>query len=112
VDLMASVFALARLCGIHCIVSTQSPDASWFGRSARDNLQARIAVGPVSGEVERMMFRRTGVTRGIPESAKGRVTVQIGDGEVSEHQSWWVPTPGQAKTPADVAILERLGLTT
>lgn len=113
IDAMQSVLSMARRCGIHVIVGTQSPDATWFGGSGtRENLQGRAAVGPIDAIRARMAFDDSSVGRDIPATAKGRTTIQVEDNEPEEVQTYWVPDPGDPEndnTPEDWAILARLG---
>jgi hypothetical protein len=98
VQAMASLLAMARKCNIHIIIGTQRPDASWFGGTARDNLAARIGVGPLSASAQKMLWGEghSDIGRDIPDTAKGRATVQLGDGEFEEIQTYWVPDPGDS----------------
>lgn len=103
----------ARRCGIHLIIGTQSPDATFFGGTgARANLEGRAAVGPIGPEQAKMAFGDTSVGRDLPHGAKGRATVQVLNGEPEEVQTYWVPDPFDSdgdNTPDDWAILARLG---
>jgi hypothetical protein len=104
-----SVLRMARRANIHMVIGTQRPDADWFGGSARENLQGRAGVGPLSPQAARMAFNDSGVGRDVPISAKGRTTVQIGDAQPVEIQPWYVPEPGHPdNTEADIAVLARL----
>lgn len=115
IDAIQSVLSMARRCGIHVIIGTQSPDAEWFGGSGtRENLQGRAAVGPIDGYRARMAFDDSSVGRDLPADAKGRTTIQMIDGEPQEVQTYWVPDPFDPEgtnTPEDWAILSRLGYT-
>lgn len=96
ISAMASILALARKCRIHVIIGTQRPDASWFGGSARDNMQARAAVGPVSRDAANMLFERSDCGRDLPADAKGRFSSQQLDGAIIESQAWYIPDPANA----------------
>jgi hypothetical protein len=108
-----SVLRMARLCGIHLIIGTQRPDASWFGGSARDNLEGRAAVGAVSADAARMVFGNSSIGRDIPKGLKGRTTFQTLDGTPEEIQAYWTPDPANNKgdnTIEDWTTLVRLGM--
>lgn len=113
---LADVIAMARKCGIHIIISTQSPDASIFGTSGvRQNLAGRATVGAIDGVRALMIYGRSDVGRDVPSNAKGRATVQIGDGKPVEIQTYWVPDPADAdpnysNTQEDWETLLRLGM--
>ena len=75
----------------------------------------RATVGAIDAVRALMMYGDSSVGRDIPSSAKGRATVQIGDGEPVEVQTYWVPDPADAdpyynNTPEDWATLVRLGM--
>lgn len=113
VQAVMSLLSMARKCHIHLIIGTQRPDAAWFGGTARDNLAARIGVGPLSASAQKMLWGdgHADVGKDIPDTAKGRATVQLGDGEYIEIQTYWVPDPGDSdgdNTESDWAILKRL----
>lgn len=109
-EAMKSVLAMARKGHIHVVIGTQRPDASWFGGSARDNLQGRVGVGRLTQDAARMAFGSSEHGRDVPAEAKGRITVQNGNNEVFEDQAYWVPDRiDDPLSPADEAILERLG---
>lgn len=113
---LADVIALARKCGIHIIISTQSPDATIFGTSGvRQNLAGRATVGAIDDVRARMVFGDSSVGRDVPSNAKGRATIQIGDGTPVEIQTYWVPDPADAdpnysNTTEDWETLLRLGM--
>ena len=113
---VARVLAMSRRCGIHNIINTQSPDADVFGKSGvRQNLPGRVAVGALDAIRAQFLFGDSGVGRDVPSSAKGRCTVQIGDGVPMECQSYYVPDPADSdinnkNTPEDWATLLRLGM--
>lgn len=109
VQAIQTLLAMARRCGIHLIIGTQRPDASWFGGAARDNLQCRIGVGPLSRAAAMMLFERADVGRDLPPHAKGRITFQSLDGDHVEAQSWWVPDPGNADGKNTVEDEQHLG---
>lgn len=116
IDAIDELLTLARKCGIHLILATQSPYASGFGADGmRQNLEGRIAMGRVDKDVSNMMFgRRIGAD--VPASAKGRATIQTGEGPIIEIQTYWVPDPADSdphrkNTPEDWDILRRLGMT-
>lgn len=107
------VLAMARLCGIHLIIGTQRPDASWFGGAARDNLQGRAAVGGITADAAKMVFGNSSIGRDIPEDLKGRTTLQIDNGIAEEIQAYWTPDPADNKeenTAEDWTTLLRLGM--
>lgn len=106
---ITSILRLARRAGIHVIIGTQRPDASWFGGAARDNMQGRAAVGRMTQQASTMLFGRSDVARDVPLDAKGRTTVQTLDDEPVEVQAYWVPDPsGMTLSRADRATLDRL----
>ncbi len=105
-EAMKSVLSMARKARIHVVIGTQRPDASWFGGSARDNLQGRAGVGPLSADAARMLFGTSVYGRDVPFTAKGRTTVQYGDDEPTECQAWWTPDPSDPGS--DRAVLNRL----
>lgn len=106
---ITSILRLARKAGIHLIIGTQRPDASWFGGAARDNMQGRALVGRATADAARMLFGRSDVARDVPLDAKGRTTLQTLDDEPVEVQAWWTPDPGDASlSPRDRALLARL----
>jgi hypothetical protein len=113
---VGSIMALARRCGIHNVLSTQSPDASMFGKSGvRQNLPGRATVGAIDGVRASMLFGDSSVGRDVPTNAKGRATIQIGDGKPFEVQTFWVPDPADAdpntkNTREDWGTLLRLGM--
>jgi DNA translocase FtsK/SpoIIIE-like protein/HNH endonuclease len=113
VQAMTSLLSMARKCNIHIIIGTQRPDAAWFGGTARDNLAARLGVGPLSASARKMLWGdgHADVGGDIPDTAKGRTTVQLGDGEFTEIQAYWVPDPGDSdgnNTEQDWAVLASL----
>lgn len=89
-EAVASLLSLARKCNIHLFIGTQRPDSKWFGGDARDNCGGRITFGPVSAETARMMFIDGSIGRDLPASAKGRMTVQLEDGEPFESQAYYL----------------------
>lgn len=107
---MSSILAMARRAHIHVVIGTQRPDAAWFGGGARDNMQGRIGVGPLKLDAARMAFDSSEYGRDVPIDAKGRITVQMLDGEVVEDQAYWVPdrTEPAKWTDADREIMHRL----
>jgi hypothetical protein len=115
---LADVIAMARKCGIHIIISTQSPDSQMFGTSGvRQNLPGRATVGAIDGIRALMIYGDSGVGRDVPSKAKGRATVQIGDGTPVECQAYWLPCPADAdpnytNTEEDWTTLLRLGMPT
>lgn len=113
IDAMQSVLSMARKAGIHVIIGTQSPDATWFGGSGtRENLQGRAAVGPIDRIRAVMAFGDSSIGRDLPVEAKGRATVQMLEGDAEEVQTYWVPDPFDSdgdNTEEDWAILARLG---
>lgn len=109
IEAIKSVVSMARRAGIHMVIGTQRPDADWFGGSVRENLQGRAGVGRLSAEASRMAFGDSTHGRDVPITAKGRTTVQIGNGTPVEVQPWYVPEPGDPDlTAKDKAILARL----
>jgi hypothetical protein len=110
-----SVLSMARRAGIHVIIGTQSPDAKLFGGTgARENLQGRAAVGRIDRVRAVMAFDDGSVGRDLPETVKGRATVQVGDNEPEEFQTYWVPDPADPEkenTAEDWETLARLGFT-
>lgn len=108
-EAMISVLAMARRAHMHVVIGTQRPDASWFGGAARDNLQGRIGVGRLSLDAARMLYGTSEYGRDVPAQAKGRITVQMGNGAVVEDQAFWVPDRVVPDLGAvDRAILNRL----
>lgn len=90
-----SVLSMARRCGIHLIIGTQSPDATWFGGTGtRENCGGRATVGPVDAVRSKMMFDDSSWGRDIPADIKGRATIQVGNGKPVECQVYWLPDPG------------------
>jgi hypothetical protein len=62
-----------------------------------------------------MIYGDSSVGRDIPSKAKGRATVQIGDGEPIECQAYWIADasdadPNYTNTAEDWATLLRLGM--
>lgn len=114
IDAIQSILSMARRCGIHLIIGTQSPDATWFGGTGtRENMGGRAAVGPVDGVRSKMMFDDSSWGRDIPAELKGRTTVQVGNGQPEEVQVYWVPDPFDPEnnlSPEDWAILARVGM--
>lgn len=108
-----TLLSMSRRAGIHCVIGTQSPDATFFGGTgARQNLQGRAAVGPIGPEQAKMAFGDSSIGRDVP-NIKGRTTVQTLDGLAEEIQAWWTPDPSDIdgdNTPADWRILERVGM--
>lgn len=113
---IASVLAMARRAGIHLVISTQSPDADVFGKSAiRQNMPGRATVGAIDEFRARMMFNDSSVGRDVPSKSKGLATFQIGDGKPTESQTFWLSDPADAdpnytNTQEDWANLVRLGM--
>jgi 5-methylcytosine-specific restriction endonuclease McrA len=113
---VARTLAMSRRCGIYNIIATQSPDASVFGKSGvRQNLPGRASVGAIDDIRARWLFGDSSVGRDIPSNAKGRATVQIGDGTPVECQTYWVPDPADSdleyrNTREDWDTLLRLGM--
>lgn len=104
-----AVLRLARRCNIHVIVGTQRPDADFMGGRARDQMEGRCAVGRLNQQASQMAFGSSLYGRDVPSKVKGRATVQVGEGEPIECQTWWTPDPlNGALTDDDRAILDRL----
>jgi hypothetical protein len=114
IDAIQSILSMARRCGIHLIIGTQSPDATWFGGTGtRENMGGRAAVGPIDGFRSKMMFDDSSWGRDIPAELKGRTTVQVGNGLPEECQVYWVPDPFDPEnnlSADDWAILARVGM--
>lgn len=53
---LASLIFLGRSFNIHCLVSTQRPDASYFNSGVRDSIGFVIALGNLSKEGKSMVF--------------------------------------------------------
>jgi hypothetical protein len=110
------LLAMARKVGIHLILSTQSPDASFLGGTGvRRNMPGRAVVGPTDRYLAEMVFGDTSIGRTVPSTAKGRATFQVGDGLPIESQTYFVPDPADAdpnhkNTPEDWNTLLRLGM--
>jgi hypothetical protein len=115
---VASLLAMSRRCGIHNVIATQSPDAMIFGKSGvRQNMPGRASVGAIDGIRAGWLYGDSSVGRDIPSNAKGRATIQIGDGKPFEVQTFWVPDPSDGDAnydngPDDWATLLRLGMPT
>lgn len=115
IDAIDELLTLARKCGIHLILATQSPYASGFGADGmRQNLEGRIGVGKIDKEVSGMLFQRR-VGGDVPAKAKGRATIQTGEGPIIELQTYWVPDPADSdprydNTEEDWDILRLLGM--
>lgn len=114
IDAIQSVLSMARRMGIHLIIGTQSPDATWFGGTGtRENLAGRATVGPVDGVRSKMMFGDASWGRDVPAELKGRTTIQVGNGMPEEAQVYYTPDPfdfDQENTDEDWATLRRLGM--
>jgi hypothetical protein len=113
-EAISELLAKARGCGIHIVLSTQRPEASWFGGENRANVTGRAGVGALDPEAARMIFKQT-VGTDIPASLKGRTSLQTEDLEVQEVQTFWVPNPADSdinytNTPEDWDILRNLGM--
>jgi energy-coupling factor transporter ATP-binding protein EcfA2 len=113
-DAISELLAKARGCGIHLVISTQRPEAAWFGGENRANVTGRAGVGALDPEAARMIFKQT-VGTDIPASLKGRTSLQTEDLEVQEVQTFWVPNPADSdinytNTPEDWDILRNLGM--
>lgn len=115
---VASLLAMSRRCGIHNVIATQSPDALIFGKSGvRQNMPGRASVGAIDGIRAGWLYGDSSVGRDIPSNAKGRATIQIGDGKPFEVQTFWVPDPSDGDAnydndEQDWATLLRLGMPT
>jgi energy-coupling factor transporter ATP-binding protein EcfA2 len=115
-DSFTSILGMARKCGIHLIISTLSPDANVFGASAvRQNMAGRATFGAIDGIRAFMMYGDSSIGRDIPSDAKGRATIQIGDGKPVEIQAYWLPDAADAdptyrNTAEDWKTLLRLGM--
>jgi hypothetical protein len=102
-----SMARLGRSGRMHLLVGIQRPDAKVVGGEARDNYGFRAALGSMSPEGAKMMFGRTDVGRDIPEEAKGRATVGIGN-EAIEVQGYNTPDPRKDTTPGAMELLGQL----
>lgn len=114
VQAISELLRKARLAGIHLVLSTQRPDASWFGGENRSNVTGRAGVGALDPDAARMIFGQT-IGTDIPAGLKGRTSIQMDDMAVIEVQTYWVPNPSNAdrnynNTPEDWQILRRLGM--
>lgn len=113
-DAISELLAKARGCGIHLVISTQRPEAAWFGGENRANVTGRAGVGALDPAAARMIFEQT-VGTDIPATLKGRTSLQTDDREVVECQTYWVPNPADSdinytNTPEDWDILRGLGM--
>lgn len=102
-----SMARLGRSGRIHLLVGIQRPDAKVIGGEARDNYGFRVALGSMSPEGAKMMFGRTDIGRDIPEDAKGRATVAIGN-DFREVQGYNTPDPRKDRTPGAIKLLGQL----
>lgn len=113
VEQWRSIARLGRSARVFILVGIQRPDAKVFGGEARDNFGARVACGQMSTQGSQMMFDDGSVGTDLPEDAKGRATVDVGNGP-REAQCWWTPDPERPgyKSPqteaADRALLAAL----
>lgn len=107
IERLRSMGRLGRSGRIHLLEGIQRPDAKVVGGEARDNFGFRVALGSMSPEGAKMMFGRTDVGRDIPEEAKGRATVGLGN-EVIEVQGYNTPDPRKDRTPAAMELLDKL----
>jgi DNA translocase FtsK/SpoIIIE-like protein len=103
-----SMARLGRSGRIHLLIGVQRPDAKVIGGEARDNYGLRIAVGPMSSDGARMMFSGTDVGRDIPAEAKGRATLQIGQGGKAVEIQCYFTADARVATGDDLAHLEAL----
>jgi len=111
---ISELLAKARRAGIHIVISTQRPEAAWFGGENRANVTGRAGVGGLDPDAARMVFNQT-VGTDIPDDLKGRTSIQVEDREVIEVQTYWVPDPADAdrhytNTAEDWGILRTLGM--
>jgi hypothetical protein len=111
---ISELLAKARRAGIHIVISTQRPEAAWFGGENRANVTGRAGVGPLDPDAARMIFNQT-VGTDIPDDLKGRTSLQVEDKDVVEVQTYWVPDPADAdrfyrNTAEDWGILRTLGM--
>ncbi len=88
-----SMARLGRSGRVHLVTGTQRPDAKVFGGEARDNYRFRVALGSMSEQGARMVFGRADVGRDIPDTAKGRATVVLGEDGAVEVQTYSTPNP-------------------
>lgn len=115
---LARILAMSRKCNMHNIIGTQSPDALIFGKSGvRQNMPGRASVGALDGIRAGWLYGDSSIGRDIPSNAKGRATIQLGDGKPFEMQTWWVPdaADGDAhydNVEEDWSTLLRLGMPT
>jgi energy-coupling factor transporter ATP-binding protein EcfA2 len=113
-EAISELLSKARGCGIHLVLSTQRPEAAWFGGDNRANVTGRAGVGALDPDAARMIFQQT-VGTDIPAHLKGRTSIQVEDRTVDEVQTYWVPNPADSdmnytNTDEDWEILRNLGM--
>lgn len=108
VERWRSMARLGRSGRMHLVVGIQRPDAKVFGGEARDNYGFRVALGPLSEQGARMVFGRADVGRDVPQDAKGRATVGIGEDKALEAQTYYTPNPRTPENPDEKAHLAAL----
>jgi hypothetical protein len=93
-DAFSEIVRVGREVGVHLVLATQSVSAGIFGTSGvRDQMAARLAMGPLSLENARMMFGRADVGRDIL-AVPGRATFQPAKGmSGAEVQIFHAPRP-------------------
>ncbi len=55
-SMIGNLIFLGRSFNVHCLISTQRPDAAYFNSGVRDSISAIIALGNLSKEAKGMLF--------------------------------------------------------
>lgn len=56
-SMIATLVLMGRSFNVHCLISTQRPDASYFSSGVRDSIAVVIALGNLSKEGKSMLFK-------------------------------------------------------
>ncbi|GAB4590090.1 FtsK/SpoIIIE domain-containing protein [Nocardia sp. IFM 10818] len=110
---IASLVRKGRSARIHLLVSTQRPDADFFGGrgrgDTRDSLRMRVSLGPLSPQGAIMLWNNPATGTSIPRGLRGRATAVTESGEVVEVQCFYTPDPRRTPTTSPGhAVLQRL----
>lgn len=106
-DLISNIQRLGRTAKIHLVLGLQRPDVEFLSGEGRDNVSYRTALGRVSSDASEMMWGNpyTGVS--LPPKSRGRAFAFNSDGDIVEIQCLYTPDPRKARSPEDLAQLDR-----
>jgi hypothetical protein len=121
IEALRSVPRLGREANVLQVTGVHQANSKVFqGTEVRELYGLRVGMGPQGDESAKMLFDRVDAGRDVPQTAKGRATYALKQGEPEEMQTFWTPTlmpDGSVKPrrnedkkphPDDVALIGRL----